>query len=233
MALTPEQIAESETLKRLFLEKAGMTQKEFFRVNGLGTPANLGQYLQGRRALTIESALKIAKGLGVRVEDFSPRLARQISNLKFDQNVQPTKKVMKKVPILGEVECGRPNARDAQNAAKAISEGDYVFVDEEMPDGTFAVRLSGSSMLPIFAKGDIVIIDPTLRPRPGDYVVAERDEGCDCEGTFKKFRVSGYDEFGRECFELVPLNPDFPTLSSTQMPLRIAGVMVEHRRRYR
>lgn len=233
MALTPEQQTECETLKRLFLQKAGMTQKEFARVHGLGTPANFGQYLQGRRALTVASALKFARALGVDVREISPRLAGELAAYPIDTNIEPVRSHLKKIPILGEAECGRPTAHGTEDARTAIAEGDYVYVDAEMPDGSFAVRLSGDSMQPIFAKGDIVIVDPTLAPRPGDFVIAQRSEGCECEGTFKKYRVAGYDEFGREAFDLVPLNPDYPTLSSSAMPLQISGVMVEHRRRYR
>jgi len=53
------------------------------------------------------------------------------------------------------------------------------------------------------------------------------------EATFKKYRVIGYDEYGREEFELVPLNPDYPTLSSRDHKISIIGVMVRHERCYK
>ena len=49
MALTPLQEKECQTLKALFNEKSTLSQREFVKKYDLGTPANLGQYLNGRR----------------------------------------------------------------------------------------------------------------------------------------------------------------------------------------
>ena len=49
----------------------------------------------------------------------------------------------------------------------------------------------------------------------------------------KAYAVTGIDEFGRDIFELRPLNPLFPTLSSQTNPLQILGVVVECRTRFR
>lgn len=51
--LTPEQEQECRKLKALFDERAGMSQRAFVKKYNLGTPANLGQYLLGRRPLTL------------------------------------------------------------------------------------------------------------------------------------------------------------------------------------
>lgn len=75
MALTHEQEKECATLKRLFSEQSQLTQKEFAAKFGLGTPGNLWQYLNARRALNLDVAVKFAAGLGIDVADFSPRLA--------------------------------------------------------------------------------------------------------------------------------------------------------------
>lgn len=191
MPLTPEQTQECLRLKQLFLEKSDLSQRAFVKKYNLGTPANLSQYLQGRRALNIKIASVVAKALGVEVADFSPRLAHET--------------------------------------------GDYVLVSEEYSDGTFATTLEGRSMEPDFLDGDILIIDPTLSPLPGDFVVAERQSPYTdgAEWTFKKYRPRGINEFGQEVYELTPLNPDFPILRSDREQCYIIGVMIEHRRRYR
>lgn len=75
-----------------------------------------------------------------------------------------------------------------------------------------------------------MLIDPALAPNPGDYVAA-RTAGF--QATFKRYRVRGIDPNGREVFELVPLNPDYPTLRSSEEDLVVIGVMVEHRKRFR
>ena len=55
----------------------------------------------------------------------------------------------------------------------------------------------------------------------------------DYEVTFKKYRVIGFDEEGREIFELIPLNPDFPAYNSKQHPISIIGVVVRHAQKFR
>ena len=82
-------------------------------------------------------------------------------------------------------------------------------------------------MLPEFCPGDRVIIDPSIAPDPGNYVVAKNGEN---EATFKKYRPRGVNERGDQVFELVPLNEDFPSMRSDIVQIQIIGTMVEHRR---
>lgn len=235
MPLTPEQMRECADLKKLFIEKAGMSQRAFVKKYSLGSPANLGQYLQGRRALNVRIASTIAQALSIEVADFSPRLATEIKQLKSDR-VEPVKSRLKKIPVVSFTQAGWPTdpGQEAM-AATLIENGDYVMVDEELPDGTFATELKGDSMEPDFLAGDIIVIDPTIHPRPGDFVVARVDQhvSYSAERAFKKFRPKGVNENGIDVFELVPLNPDYPTIRSDRQPCAIIGVMVEHRRKYR
>lgn len=97
------------------------------------------------------------------------------------------------------------------------------------PDSVFSLEVSGLSMSPEFQPGDKLVIDSAKEPYPGCYVIAQNGSH---EATFKKYRAIGYDEHGRETFELVPLNPDFPTMNSTQHEIRIIGVVVEHLRSF-
>lgn len=82
-------------------------------------------------------------------------------------------------------------------------------------------------MEPEFREHDIVVIDPDVRPNPGDYVVARNHEEA---ATFKKYRPRGLDAGGQEIFELVPLNEDYAVMRSDQQPIQIIGTMVEHTR---
>ena len=100
MPLTPEQTQECLRLKQLFLEKSDLSQRAFVKKYNLGTPANLSQYLQGRRALNIKIASVVAKALGVEVADFSPRLAREIAQIKSDQVVPSPTSGLKPVPMV-------------------------------------------------------------------------------------------------------------------------------------
>nr|DAE41678.1 MAG TPA: LexA-like protein [Bacteriophage sp.] len=234
MPLTAEQISECEKLKSLFAEKSDISQREFASRYKIGTPGNLWQYLNGRRPLNLEVAIKIADGLGISVEDFSERLSRQRARLT-SSNVAPERATQKKIPILSYVQAGDPNGGDEVARATAIENGDYVFCDEDVSDEAYALIIQGRSMEPDFAEGDKIIIDPTLAPNAGDFVVARRDDPlCDSfEITFKKYRLRGYDQHGREIFELIPLNSDYPTYRSDVDHLAVIGVAVEHKRKLR
>lgn len=110
----------------------------------------------------------------------------------------------------------------------ADSEG-YTFIDSEIDAGEqgFFLRINGLSMEPKFSEGDLVLIDIRKRPHPGDFVAAVNGNG---EATLKRYRELGdISPSGNPYFELVPLNPDFPTLSSKTQDIRIIGVAVEHR----
>lgn len=100
-----------------------------------------------------------------------------------------------------------------------------IAVSEVVSDSAFALEIKGDSMLPEYHEGDIVIIDPAVTPQPGDYVVVKNQEE---EATFKKYRPRGRNDRGEEYFEVVPLNPDYPTLRSDVDSLYIVGTEVEH-----
>jgi SOS-response transcriptional repressor LexA len=98
---------------------------------------------------------------------------------------------------------------------------------EKHPPSTFAMRIIGDSMEPEFRAGDVVVISPTVRPKPGDLVVASDENG---EATFKQYREVGRNHEGQDVFELAPLNPLYPRWRSDVQQIAIVGTMVEHRR---
>lgn len=236
MPLTPEQAQECLKLKQLFLEKSDLSQRAFVKKYNLGTPANLGQYLQGRRPLSLKMAVLLSKALNVDVAEFSPRLAKEIALLQTDRVVPYASPGLKRIPLVAFAPAS-PFTDSGQLAVPEtyIETGDYVWVSEEFPDGSFATVLEGRSMEPEFMDGDIIVIDPSLKALPGDFVLAQRESDLTdgAEWTFKKYRPRGLNEHGQEVFELAPLNPDFPTLRSDREKCEIIGVMVEHRRQYR
>lgn len=94
-------------------------------------------------------------------------------------------------------------------------------------ENSFYLRIEGKSMLPRFNEGDLVLIDPDIAPTPGKFVAAINGNN---EATFKQYKELGTrNEYGIAHFELVPLNPMFPTLSSLNQEIRIIGVAVEKR----
>lgn len=84
----------------------------------------------------------------------------------------------------------------------------------------FAVEIEGDSMRPLFRPGDRIVVDPDLKPEPGDFVVAQVQGVV----TFRKYRAREDVEF-----ELAPMNDDWPTTKSDGETVKVLGVMVEHR----
>ncbi|EKD1774709.1 TPA: S24 family peptidase [Klebsiella pneumoniae] len=187
----------------------GMTQTEVANVAGVSQQSI--ESIESGRTRKPRNVLELAKALKC-----SPDW------LLNGKNIMPLAEVStRRIPILSYVQAGQcTEARDYTNME---GEFEYVLADADVPETCFALRIDGDSMQPEFKEGDIVIIDPDLYPAPGEFVVAKNNGH---EATFKKYRPLG---IGVEDFELVPLNPDYPVLRSAELPLRVIGVMIEHR----
>ena len=105
---------------------------------------------------------------------------------------------------------------------------EWINVNNNMPDGSYILRINGKSMGPAFSQGDILIVDPTLSARVGVYVVTKVAKCYENEATLKQYAVTGFDKNGKT-FGLRPLNPLFPTLLSTSLELILVGVVAEKR----
>ncbi|OTP83223.1 LexA family protein [Gilliamella apicola] len=140
-----------------------------------------------------------------------------------ETNVVPASLKSFKVPLISYVQAGvwteSCELRDSTGF-------EYIMTSLELSDKAFALQIKGDSMEPEFKEGDVVIIDPAIKPIPGEFVVAMNGES---EATFKKYRELGYDEHERMQFELIPLNSDYTTMSTLKQQIRIVGTMVEHR----
>lgn len=140
-------------------------------------------------------------------------------------NVIPASIGANKVPLISYVQAGTWTGID--DLKESTGDFNYIYTFIDTSDDAFALEIKGDSMEPDFKAGDVIIIDPHIEPRAGEFVAAING---DYEATFKKYRPIGdIDELGRHHFELVPLNSDYPTLSSLKQEIRIIGTMVEHR----
>lgn len=146
----------------------------------------------------------------------------------FDRNIRPITAGMRAYPVISKIQAGR-----TKEMVCPYEPGDgfaVEFGEDEASPWAFYFEIEGDSMLPEFREGDRVLIDPEVTPRPGDFVAARNSEQ---EATFKKYRVRGIDYAGKEIFELVPLNDDYPILRSDEHELSVIGTMLEHRRKFR
>ncbi len=89
----------------------------------------------------------------------------------------------------------------------------------ERPAATFLMRVAGESMRGAgILDGDMVVVDRSLEPKPGDVVVAV----CHGEMTLKRLRRL---RDGRAVLQ--PENPDYPEfVVCEEMPAEVWGVVV-------
>lgn len=198
---------------------------EYYDLN----PSHISQLVKGHGSFGERAARNLEKKVGWedgfldRVDEATPQ---STAELKFS-NVQPSTSPLHKIPVLDFVQAGlfHECGYDGINP-----KGDtYTTYQNAKPECVFSLEVSGLSMAPEFNPGDKLVVDASKSPYPGCYVIAQNGSH---EATFKKYRAIGYDEHGRETFELIPLNPDFPAMNSVQQEIRIIGVVVEHLRSF-
>ena len=142
-------------------------------------------------------------------------------------NVIPAPIGLRQIPIISYVQAGcwteSCDCRAMDGSIETITTG------LDLGSMAFALEVRGDSMAPEILEGDVVVIDPDVDPLPGDIVAAKNGSH---EATIKQYRPRGTNDQGQEYFELVPLNPVYPTMRSDHHHVTIIGVMME-RRRYR
>ncbi|WP_307745034.1 helix-turn-helix domain-containing protein [uncultured Pantoea sp.] len=97
--------------------------------------------------------------------------------------------------------------------------------DMALSQQNFAFRVEDQSMAPAILRDDVVIIDPSLSPQPGDSVLALQQQVA----LLRTWRQRGSEE-GVTQFELAPVNINFPELHSRRDNLKLIGTLVELRR---
>lgn len=208
----------------------------------------IGERIKQRRKSLKLTQAQVAKGVGVshvalsqwERDETSPSgenlhaLAKVLGcstpwilfGIEESTNVEPSVVGGFKIPVISYVQAGMWHLEGEGNLRGVNGDYEYIFTDLPLSPSSFALKVNGKSMEPEFKEGDRIIIDPEVCPTPGDFVVAMNDND---EVTFKKYRLRGVQN-GEEVFELIPLNPDFPTLDSRQNKITILGTLIEHRR---
>lgn len=169
----------------------------------------------GKATGSWETYIKLAGALGVSVETL----------LTKKGNIEDAPLDWRRIPVLSYAQAGRWAGGDGVPNSEDVRE--TVMTDLEHPPSTFAMRILDNSMEPDFRIGDIVVIDPTLKARAGDFVVALEESGV---GMFLQYRKPTVNDQGVIVYELHPLNPIYEDLRSDRQRLTLLGVMVEHRR---
>ena len=196
-------------------ERLGWTVTKLATLAGLSGPF-VSRVERGKSYYSRKTITKIAGALGI------PTQALYASGPQ--SNVEEAPLGWRRIPVLDYSEAARWTTVDSIPKDEGARES--IMTDLEHPQSTFAMRLKGDSMEPRFHAGDVVVIDPTTKPEPGDFVAAIEGTG---EATFRQYRSTGVNEHGEDGFELQPLNQLYAPVRSDRLQVTIIGVMVEHR----
>lgn len=197
--IEPYHVEESLALKKIFNERATLSQAAFGAEHGIGTQGMVWQYLNAGSPLNLKVATKFAKALGVEVRDFSPRLAAEAEELakaaasdggvasEIDLETHPDLVAVRKVIF-------KISAGIAGFSVEYLDNGEGTpffysrsWADKHrlVPDKLYAVRVSGCSMEPTLQNGDVVVIDTGNVKREKDAICAVNHEG---EFTVKRLK---------------------------------------------
>lgn len=155
---------------------------------------------------TLSTLHPIAKYFGISINQL-------IGDEPLDQLHSPKK--VTRIPIIDMAQ-----ASEWHQSSDAISPTGYVVIDTEISSKGFAITLKDSTMEPNFPEGTILIIDPLLKAKNQDYVIAFHE--AQSLATFKQLLLDGNDIY------LKPLNPEFKTIKATETHV-IMGTMIQAR----
>ena len=202
-------------------QRKKMTQAQVADKVGMSQP----NYAKLERGLTLETSklYELAQTLSVSYEWLKDGIGDMTrpTVLTMTNAISIAPEQIRQVPILNTTQAGDWRTYFDQAIADtyeplAGNYGSYVY----------GLLLDGDSMLPEFKSGDVVFIDPDIRPSPGDFVVAMCELPDGYATTFKKYRPRGYDAQGNEYFELVALNEDYGSYDSRNIKCTIIGTAV-------
>ena len=212
-------------------EAKGLSQSSLAKLAGLKSQGTIGNIESESRGYG-ESIVDIARVLSTtpdylrgETDDPATVLTMPAMTLTASANTVPADIGTRRIPLLDYVQAGICTEVAGRHDTDGVQ--DWLFTDLKLSSRSFALEITGDSMQPDFQPGDRIIIDPEVQPQPGDFVVAKNGEE---ETTFKKYRVRSITPNGATVFELVPLNTDFSTMRSDEVPICIVGTMVEHRK---
>jgi len=168
------------------------------------------KWIQGESIPRYEKLLKIVekyKKTGVTVEwllSGNPELSPFKTAILETQGTYKIKKMEMpawKIPIINWVKAGEFTEcvdNTWQNEAQ-----EWVGTTTKPNTHTFALRIKGDSMEPLFTEGMLIIIEPDFEALPGDYIIAKNGN----EATFKQLIKDGQDYYLKPLNERYPIKP--------------------------
>ena len=179
--------------------------------------STLSTWLNGTRTPELGNLEKLSRALGLSVAEL---LDESVGEEIEETNLSP-----RDFPLISWVQAG-----DWAEIVDNFQPGDaemwvaFGIPRKDMPNA-FCLRVRGDSMIPEFAEGDIILVDPHRQPENGSFVIAKLLDTQ--EATFKKYVVDAGN------VSLLPLNfPKYEPIRLNGRKAVIVGVVVGKQKMY-
>lgn len=213
--------------KRIFEARKikGLTLKTLGELTGGLKQTRLTNWEQGIRTPGPEEIKLLAKAL-----DTSPAYLMCLSD---EIQVKEARNPSQLIPLLDHRQaCDVPLHINMIREQKQSDGMVYISVSTallpELSVNAFALKMTDESMTPEIRVNDVLVIDPSTSPAPGDYVVvkmANKPEPIVCQ--YKKLSYTSPE------FELVTLNDNWPNVKKTEsIEIEIIGKVRQNTRLY-
>lgn len=203
----------------------GLTLKELGALSGNFKQTRLTNWEQGIRAPGPEEIKQLAQALEV-----SPAFLMCLSD---DKQLKQTRSLNQLIPLLEHRQaCEAKLYINAIREQKQFDDVVYISISTallpELSIDVFALKMPDESMMPEFRLNDVLVIDSSVLPKPGSYVVvsvAGKPEVIICQ--YKKLSYTTAE------FELLTLNDNWPNIRVCgEMQVEIVGVVMQNIREY-
>lgn len=170
---------------------------------------NLSRFERGQQKISITKLERLAKALGVTVSYLYEIAETEAALGALGGTVRelepaPYGGKVRKVPLISSVQAGEwATIVDDFQPGDA---DDWIETSGKLGPNSFALKVKGDSMtnpngMPSIPEGSIIIVDPSVEPLNGRYVVARLES--DTEAMLKKLVIDGPNKY------LMPLNPRY------------------------
>jgi SOS-response transcriptional repressor LexA len=154
---------------------------------------NLSRFERGEQEISPLKLECLAKALGCTVAQMYAMADGTVVN---QVRAQYNTNTLNQVPLISWVQAGAHS-----ECIDDLGEHEMIATDLRTKAHTFALRVQGDSMEPIFNQDMIVIVEPDMQALHGHYVVAKNGDN---EATLKQLIQDGSDWY------LKPLNARYP-----------------------
>ena len=168
---------EAKRLKEIWTSNADgrLAQAQFGEIYDIGGQSAVANFLNGRSPLSLKAALGFARGLKCRVQDFSPRLAKEalgiaeaLGELKeYEAGSRPSwfgeQGRLHSAVLLGEISC------DTSGLCQQVLRPDLsVQVEFWSPlADPYALRITGDGFYPRYRSGELLLLSDKEPPLVG------------------------------------------------------------------